>query len=618
VAHAGRLYLVTDKASTQMSDVLHLRAGPLTMRFDRSSGWLRHVRAGGREALRAVYPAVRDRFWNTPPNVVSNLSVERADDHFRLAYVARCRQGPVDFQFIATVTGTADGAVRYSFDGEPRRAFLRNRIGLCVLHPIAGCAGRPCTIEHTDGAVEASRFPAEISPHQPFHDVRAIRHEVAAGAWLEVRFEGDVFETEDQRNWTDASFKTYSTPLGLPSPVEVGPGDFVQQAVTFRLTGTPPLAPEPRGPATVAPGGASFGRLPRIGFGLGDRPVTPTEAERLQAVRPAHLRVDVTPANAAERLPAAAAEASLLGAGLEVAVLLGDDPADDLRRLAEAVRSVGPPVASWLICRGRTDVAGAAELALARRHLGGHDPAARFGVGTNLYFAQLNRAGPPLGDADFVGFSVNPQVHAFDDESLIETLDGQSEVLAGAGRLAGGRPVIVTPITLRPRFNPNGSDGPDPLGGPDPRQASLFAAAWALGSVRRLGGAASLTYFEAAGPRGLIDGDQVTPAYHVFADLAEVADWPVEACACGRPLAVEGMLFRRESAWVALVANLTPRPQDVSLPFAAGGPARARVLDEAAADLARQRPEEFRAEPGVALTDGRLSLRPYAVARVVG
>ena len=32
---------------------------------------------------------------------------------------------------------------------------------------------------------------------------------------------GDVFEIEDQRNWTDGSFKTYSTPLSLPFPVPV-------------------------------------------------------------------------------------------------------------------------------------------------------------------------------------------------------------------------------------------------------------------------------------------------------------------------------------------------------------------------------------------------------------
>jgi len=41
-----------------------------------------------------------------------------------------------------------------------------------------------------------------------------------------ISFEGDVFETEDQRNWTDASFKTYCPPLRLPypRPFEAGGG----------------------------------------------------------------------------------------------------------------------------------------------------------------------------------------------------------------------------------------------------------------------------------------------------------------------------------------------------------------------------------------------------------
>ena len=36
--------------------------------------------------------------------------------------------------------------------------------------------------------------------------------------------EGDSFEMEDQRNWTDASFKVYGTPLKNLSPVEVKTG----------------------------------------------------------------------------------------------------------------------------------------------------------------------------------------------------------------------------------------------------------------------------------------------------------------------------------------------------------------------------------------------------------
>jgi len=42
------------------------------------------------------------------------------------------------------------------------------------------------------------------------------------------------------------------------------------------------------------------------------------------------------------------------------------------------------------------------------------------GAGTELYFAELNRSALSTDDLDFVSYSMNPQIHAFDDPSLIE------------------------------------------------------------------------------------------------------------------------------------------------------------------------------------------------------
>src|SRR5262249_55471529 len=149
---------------------------------------------------------------------------------------------------------------------------LRARIGLCVLHPIRECAGRTCRVETTDGRVESGAFPASISPHQPFTDLRAIAHEVAPGLWAEVRCEGDAFEMEDHRNWTDASFKPYGPPLRQPYPVEVHEGETVRQCVRLTLQGPIPLraSTNRQGPALtlVVSGGTAIPR-PRIGLGLG-------------------------------------------------------------------------------------------------------------------------------------------------------------------------------------------------------------------------------------------------------------------------------------------------------------------------------------------------------------
>jgi hypothetical protein len=89
-------------------------------------------------------------------------------------------------------------------DGEARSTFRRNRIGFCILHP-ADCAGVACRVTQVNGAVEETTFPQAISAHQPFFNIQSIAQRVTPTLWAEVQFSGDIFEMEDQRNWTDAS-----------------------------------------------------------------------------------------------------------------------------------------------------------------------------------------------------------------------------------------------------------------------------------------------------------------------------------------------------------------------------------------------------------------------------
>ncbi len=130
----------------------------------------------------------------------------------------------------------------------------------------------------------------------------------------------------------------------------------------------------------------------------------------------------------------------------------------------------------------------------ARAALAEAFPQAQFVGGTNLYFAQLNAARPDATAMDAVVFPLTPQVHAFDDLSLIETLDAQGDMVATARSFSEGKPIVVSPITLRPRFNPDAQqptvaqrlDGlPSNV---DPRQMSLLAAGWMLGSVKAYDG----------------------------------------------------------------------------------------------------------------------------------
>ena len=629
-----------------------LRAGPLTMDFEPAGGMLRYIRLGDREVWRGVYVAVRDRDWGTVAPVLSNLSVEQDDGRFRVTFDVSCREREIDYSWRGAIAGDARGTLTYTMDGVANATFLRNRIGFCLLHP-AEVAGRRCRAETTDGAIAEGAFPEQIAPHQPFRELRALAHEVAPGVWGEARFAGDIFEMEDQRNWTDASYKTYCTPLRLPIPVEVRAGTSIGQSVTLSLrgeaAGVAAGTAERAGEVVVTVGEGAPVPLPRIGLGLashGER-LSREELARLRALNLAHLRVDLDLAGAGYRdtLERAADEARALGVALEVALHLGEVPERELAALASECEAVRPPVASWLLLP-RGGVQATEELfVLARRQLGPLAPGAKVGSGTNLYFTHLNRDRPPAAALDLVCYSLNPQVHAFDDASLVETLPVQATTVASARRFTGDTPLAVTPVTLRPRFNADAS-GPEAPPAPgelpaavDPRQLSLFGAGWTLGSLKHLAGSGvwSVTYYETTGWRGVMETARgsplparfpsspgmVYPLYHVLADVGEFAGTggvtlPVTS---SDPLRAEGLALRNRDATTVLLANLGPRRQRVRLVDPdLGATVRVRALDETTFEAATRSPEAFRAEPGnpVEVVDGQLvlGLRPYAVLRV--
>lgn len=634
-----------------------LRAGPLALLFEPATASLRYLMLDGREALRRVYAAVRDHNWDTVEGSVTMLRQEVGADAFVLEFDAEHLRGDLRFGWHGTIDGSADGTIRFAFDGEARSSFRRNRIGFCVLHP-AALAGTACRVEHVDGSVRDGSFPLLIAPHQPFKEVRAIRHEALPEQSIEVRMEGDTFETEDQRNWTDASFKTYCTPLGEPFPVQVEVGERVRQEVTVRLlparlrpgrSGQAScVAPEPE-KVHVVVGSDAVASVPAIGLGLeaGAGRYGPGVMARLSELKPAHLRLDLglgatfDASRLQRKFERAAAAARAAGAGLEVALFLGDDAADRIDRVARTVALVDAPVLRWLVFHEGEKVTAARWPRLVRDRLelqAGASASAPILTGTDYYFTELNRQRPDgLSGAAGLCYSLNPQVHASDDASLMETLSAQATTLRSAASFAEGLPLTVSPITLRPRSNPNATESraaeesasearPDPRH--DPRQALAFCAAWTLGSLKYIseGGAATVTYFEVTGGGGVMADEAsepvVYPVYHVLADLADASGRDVLRASSALPLAVEVLACELEGSTRAWLANLTAAARSVSLAFdpPAVGPVNLRTLDASTLAFATRDPRAFRAAEGdeVEPLEGtvRLTLEPWAVVRV--
>ena len=220
--------------SEEESARVPLKAGKLNMVY--SNGTLRLISAGNNELIRMIYAAVRDREWLNVTPVIGDEKIIIREESFLITVKCLYQSPDINFSAGYSIEGKQDNSITISMEGVALEKFEKNRIGFCVLHPAESCAGRSCTIEHSDGSTEQSFFPEDISPDLVFRDIRSM-------TWLEDRircridFDGDIFETEDQRNWTDASFKTYSTPLSVPYPVTVDKNTRIYQKVIFRAEG---------------------------------------------------------------------------------------------------------------------------------------------------------------------------------------------------------------------------------------------------------------------------------------------------------------------------------------------------------------------------------------------
>jgi hypothetical protein len=609
--------------------------------------------------------ALRPPDWSTVVPVISNLKIDAHEDHFEITFEANHKQGEIDFSWQGYITGDRQGEVRFSMDGIAHRNFWRARLGFCVLHPMS-VAGLPVELVKKDGTRERSVFPKTISPHQPFKDLRGMIHEVRPGILAEVRFEGEVFETEDHRNWTDASFKTYCTPLALPYPVEVKAGEKIIQSVTLSLHRSSewkegqdqekkeskpfpiPLTlvlPQPKPLMVEGAISTDLLPLPRIGLGMAShgQPLTSKERTRLKLLNLSHLRVDLPlfEPDYKNRLQRAGEEAEKLGVELEVALILSDKAGEELRELKEELLRIKPRVCTWLIFHIGESSTSEKWVQLARPFLKEYAPAAKIGTGTNAYFTEINRIHPPVALIDLVSYSINPQVHAFDDATLVENLEPQGITVQNARQIIGDKLLAISPVTLRPRLQPNGSP-PEPKAIPgelppqvDVRQVSLFGACWTVGSLKYLleEGIYSVTYYETTGWRGVMETEQgsplpekfpsqpgtVFPLYHVLADVGQFVGGRVIPTRSTDTLRANALGLRKDGHSRIIVTNLSPVPEQVTV---TGLPSTVwvRPLNEQNAEQAMQEPEIFYQEKGkeVETKGGHLKLEmpPYSLVRV--
>ncbi|MFC4597231.1 hypothetical protein [Cohnella hongkongensis] len=609
-----------------MPSPVKLSAGPLQATFE--EGGLRSIAYQGAEIVRGIYAAVRDRNWGT---VIPRLEVEPVrtfNDEATVQFHCRHVQEEIDFEWTGLIRMAPD-RIRFDFEGRARMAFLKNRIGFCVLHPM-DFAGLPLEVQ-TEGGVERGVFPERIAPHQPFKAIRAMAYEPVPGCRVRLTFSGDLFEMEDQRNWTDASYKTYCTPLSLPYPVLVRAGERIAQSISIDIerSGTDENdggrrtvgGGRPRDAVRIVVRPEASWALPGIGVAMEASEFDSQAAEWLARLRPSHLRgtVDLSRDDWPRRLEAAMEAADRIGCGLELEALLDEDGrrAGELAaRLAASRGGTGTRERGlWLIpYAAGSMVTDAAAIRSVRRALRFSGTALPVGGGTRAYYAEFNRAQLPLAEMEFASYTMNPQVHAFDDRSLMETLAAQRETARDAA-IKTGKPLSIGPITFKPRLNPNATSGD--AGIPvaeriDARQGTLFGTAWTLGSLAALcvPEIRRLTYYEASGPLGLAPEGVPAPLIFLLQDVMDEPDARVLNVHCSSRQAAALALRRPEGSLRLLVANLENEALEVEIDV--GGDSTPLFVTEYGGQAGHV-PERMRIPAGRRLLR---TLQPYGCIRL--
>lgn len=581
-----------------------LRAGLLTAELLQDG--LRTIRYGGVEVIRSISYLVRDRDWGTHSPSITGLAVEEAEGRFQVRYRARYGS-PSASELVVDVfiEGSEERVVFRAMAISPS-GFETNRCGFCILHPIVGISGQWARVEHVDGTIENTRFPDLIDPWQPFKDMRAISHEVLPGVLAECRMEGDIFEMEDQRNWSDASYKTYVRPLAMPWPYHLRAGEAFEQTITLSLTDkrTNRLAVRQNSDANIVELalGDALHQVPSIGV-----VITPEEAKASRAAlasladdrRPQLLLFHFDPlAGHDEEAIADFASMAAMHRGetaIEIALPCRLSPAEECRGIAAVLERCGfrpgsimispavdrqstPPGSRWPECPPLQQVYAAAHEAFGSIPIGG---------GMLSYFTELNRKRVPAETLSYISHATNPIVHAADDLSVMQTLEALPFITRSVRAIYGSKPYRLGPSTIAMRQNPYGSrtmDNPDgervPMANRDPRHNAAFGAAFALGYAAAVlpAGPSHLTLSSLTGPFGLFAGPGEPVAEGGMRPLAEpiltLARQPgriarlLEDPAGGR---VVGMRIENPHGKQLLLANLSPVEQDVRLPQAPQG-----------------------------------------------
>jgi D-apionolactonase len=572
---------------------------------------LRHVTVNGEEVAESIYVAVRDEAWNTIPGSITKRNIDVTESGFELWFELDYVHGEVDMGGTLAIEG-ADQTVKLSLNLKARSPFSYARIGFNIVHPRSSHKLRSYRATGPRGDSQGE-YPRLIEPI-PIVDGFEVP---LIGAFNELRIQlvqsnvvysmsGDEFETEDQRNFGDDSYKTFSTPLNIPIPIEIKAGEWLEQRMELQIEEirqeSPPTS-QRKSTRGLAVEQATVGRLPSIGLmasSIGTAPHA-SEVEMISRLRPAHLRVDIGESGRETLDESGLREAQALGVPVELAATVSQASgfAEWFHHVLTEMDNRGLEIARIIALTDPSEQHDYAptfsDLRPVRDALNQADRAIPVLPGVRTFFSELNRSLLREVGALGVAAPFSPTVHTWEDEWIFSNLNSIPD-LAATAQERFGRPLHLTPVGLAT------SNGPWPRGPNrglppqvDPRQLALVGASWTAAFIASAAyaGVISVTLFETLGPRGVAEHAEPTldprrfpsqpaslfPLGYVLATLAGASGAPLLQVSNDGEDDIVALAYQTETTTRVLLSNSAPETHQSKITVGRGQ-ARWRTIDQ--------------------------------------
>ncbi|MES2797983.1 MAG: hypothetical protein V4683_18595, partial [Bacteroidota bacterium] len=381
----------------------NLIAGQVHVKYE--NGSLRSFKVGDSEVLRRIYFAVRDENWATySPQIYDETIIQNRDSfeiNFRSDYE---RDKEVFLTWEVQIFGFDTGKIVFEIIGNVKQDFQTNRAGFCVLHPIQGLTGHSVEIVHSNSSTKTLAFPQLIDPYQPFFDVVGMNWGQNESRFS-LQFEGDIFETEDQRNWGDASYKTYCTPLSVPFPRTLKKGETIHQKIIFSVLEIAEKLEsiEKKDPPKTNFNIGIFATKEQVKMDL-------TVMEKLKALNLGHYSAEIDLSeNEESDFESQITLAENLNLPIDLKLIFSENIEEELGKVEIFLSSEILKI-EYITLLSKNELVTSPDLISKINRIKEMAPDAKVGVGTNYNFTELNRFRMNVKEADFVSFSFHPQV----------------------------------------------------------------------------------------------------------------------------------------------------------------------------------------------------------------